>query len=178
MGSLAVIAALAQETSFVQRVKAAMVTAGTQVAGEATSSMTTTVYGKRQQLAVLVLNNPDLYVTRFAWATAVNATVSNGVSAPVAISATTAANPSAVTTAAAHGYSSGDQVTIVGHTTNTAVNGCWTVTVTNSTTFTVPALGTAAGGATGVAVKQPPDSDIQFQVNSVWSDIAGVTATD
>lgn len=178
MGTLAVIAALAQETTFVQRVKAAMVTAGSQIAGEAIGGMTTTVYGKRQQLAALVLNGPDLYVSRFAWATAINATVSNGVSTPIAISSSTAANPSVITTAAAHGFSTGDQVTIAGHTTNTAVNGCWTVTSVTSTTFSVPVLGIGAGGASGTAVKQPPDSDIQFQVNSVWDDIAGRTATD
>lgn len=178
MGTLAVIATLAQETSFVQRVKAAMVTAGIQIAGEAIAGMTTSVYGKRQQLAALVLNSPDLYVSRFAWATATNATISNGVSSPIAISSSTAANPSAVVTAAAHGFTNGDQVTIAGHVTNTAANGCWTVTVTNSTTFTIPTLGTAAGGATGTVVKQPPDSDVQFTVNSVWDDIAGRTATD
>jgi hypothetical protein len=178
VGTLAVIATLAQEPTFIQRVKAAMITAASAVAGEAVGGMTTTVYGKRQQLAVLALNNPDIYVSRFAWATAINATVSSGVSAPVAIASTTAANPTAVTTAAAHGYTSGDQVVIAGHATNTSANGCWTVTVTNSTTFTIPSLGIAAGGATGTAVKQPPDSDIQFQVNSVWDDIAGRAATD
>jgi hypothetical protein len=177
MGTLAVIATLAQETTFVQRVKSAMVTAALAVAGEAVSSMTTTVYGKRQQLAYAVLNAPDLYVSRFAWAVATNTTVSNSVGSPLAISSSTAANPSVVTTPA-HGYTSGDQVTITGHATNTAINGCWTITVLSTTTFSVPVLGTGAGGATGTATKQPIDSDIQFTVNSVWDDIAGRTATD
>lgn len=178
MGTLAVIAALAQETTFVQRVKAAMTTSALAVAGEAVNSMTTTVYGKRQNLAYAVLNAPDLYVSRFAWAVATNTTVSNSVGSPVAISSSTAANPSVITTAAAHGYSTGDQVLIAGHATNTAIAGCWTITVLTTTTFSVPALGNAAGGATGTATKQPIDSDISFTVNSVWDDIAGRTATD
>jgi hypothetical protein len=178
MGTLAVIATLAQEASFVQRVKSAMTTAALAVAGEAVAAMTTTVYGKRQQLAYAVLNSPDQYVARFAWAVAANTTISNSIGTPAAIASSTAANPSVIVTAAAHGFTTGDQVTIAGHATNTAINGCWTVTVTNTTTFTVPALGTAAGGATGTAVKQPIDSDMQFTVNSVWDDVAGRTATD
>lgn len=178
MGTLAVIATLAQEASFVARIRSAMTTAALQIAGEAVAGATTTVYGKRQALAYATLNAPDQYVYRFAWAVATNTTVSNAVGAPVAISSSTAANPSVITTAAAHGYSTGDQVTIAGHATNTAINGCWTITVASSTTFSVPALGTAAGGATGTAVKQPIDSDIQFTVNSVWDDIAGRTAVD
>ncbi len=178
MGTLAVIATLAQEATFVQRVKSAMTIAALAVAGEAVAGMTTTVYGKRQQLAHAVLNAPDQYVYRFAWAVASNTTVSDSVGVPVAISSSTAANPSVVVTAAAHGFSTGNQVTIAGHATNTALNGCWTVTVTNTTTFTIPTLGTAAGGATGTAAKQPIDSDMQFTVNSVWDDIAGRTATD
>lgn len=178
MGTLAVIATLAQEATFVGRVKSAMTIAALAVAGEAVAGMTTTVYGKRQHLAYAVINAPDQYVYRFAWAAAANTTVSDSVGAPVAIASSTAANPSVVTTAAAHGFATGNQVTIVGHATNTAVNGCWTVTVLSTTTFSVPALGTAAGGATGTATKQPIDSDIQFTVNSVWDDIAGRTATD
>lgn len=178
MGTLAVIATLAQEASFVQRIKSAMTISALQIAGEAVAGMTTTVYGKRQRLAYEVLNAPDQYVYRFAWAVASNTTVSNGVGTPVAISSSTAANPSVITTAAAHGYSTGDQVLITGHATNTAVNGCWTITVLTTTTLSVPVLGVGAGGATGSVSKQPIDSDVQFTINSVWDDIAGRTATD
>lgn len=178
MASLAVVAALAQEASFVQRVKSAMIAAALAVAGEAVAGMTTTVYGKRQHLAYEVLNSPDQYVYRFAWAAATNATVSNSVGAPIAIASSTAVSPSVVTTAAAHGYTTGDQVTITGHAVNTAINGCRTITVLTATTFSVPALGIGAGTATGTATKQPIDNDIQFTINSVWDDIAGRTATD
>jgi hypothetical protein len=178
MGTLAVIATLAQENTFVGRVKSAMTIAALAVAGEAVAGMTTTVYGKRQHLAHAVLNAPDQYVYRFAWAAAANTTVSDSVGNPVAVASSTAANPSVITTATAHGFSTGNQVTIAGHATNTAINGCWTVTVTNSTTFTIPTLGTAAGGATGTATKQPVDNDLQVTINSVWDDIAGRTATD
>ena len=177
-GTLAIIANLAQETTFINRVKAAMVTAGISIAAEGTTGLTSTVYQKRHQLAVAVLNAPDVYVSRFAWAAATNSTIAGEVGNPVAISSSTAANPSVITTGAAHGYTTGDQVTINGHTVNPAINGCWTVTVLTSTTFSVPVLGTGAGGATGTAVKQPPDSDVQFAVNSDWNDIAGVGVTD
>ncbi|HKB82492.1 MAG TPA: hypothetical protein VKD04_04705, partial [Burkholderiales bacterium] len=60
-----------------------------------------------------------------------------------------------VTTAVAHGFSSGNSVTISGNTVAT-YNAAWSVTVTSATTFTIPASGnpgTATGGtATGPAL--------------------------
>lgn len=64
------------------------------------------------------------------------------------INACTAANPAVVTTTAAHGLSTGDLVTISGMATAAAaVNGTRVVTVTSSTSFSVPVLG--ATSATG-----------------------------
>jgi hypothetical protein len=69
----------------------------------------------------------------------------------VAISSSTQTNPSIVTTAAAHGYTTGDSVIINAHLVNTAINGTNIVTVLSPTTFSVPLLGNGVGGATGSA---------------------------
>jgi hypothetical protein len=158
-------------------VQAAMVTAAINVAAEAVGVQNSSTYQLRHQLAFAILNSPASYLDRFAWAVAANTTVSADVGAPVSVASSTAANPSAVTTAAAHGLATGDVAEIAGHLVNTAANGTWPVTVTSTTAFTIPALGNGAGGATGTVVKQPPDADIQFAVNSDWNDIAGVGVT-
>jgi hypothetical protein len=177
MSTLGGIALLADDSLFRSRVKAAMITAGVAIAGEAVGGISTTRYQKRQQLARLVLNEPGTYLDRFAWAVASNTTVAGGVGAPILITSSTNANPTVITTAT-HGLSTGDVVEISGHLVNTNANGLWVVTVISSTTFSIPTPGNGVGGATGIVTKQPPDSDIQFTVNSDWDDIAGITATD
>ena len=80
--------------------------------------------------------------------------------APRAITSSTNASPIVVTTAA-HGYSTGDVVTISGHATNTAANGTWVITVTAATTYQltknlksgVISTGNGVGGGTGVHAK-------------------------
>lgn len=170
---------LAVDTSFQQRVRLAMVTAASAVAGEAVGAMGSEKYNKRQALARSVLTSPDSHVLRFAYATATNSTVAGGYATPVAIASSTNANPIVVTTAAVHGLAVGDCVVIDGHLVNTNANGGWVaVTVPTTTTFTIAALGNGVGGATGTTRKHPPDADIQFTVNSLWDDLAGVTALD
>lgn len=62
------------------------------------------------------------------------------------ISTSSVANPTVITTAAAHGLTSGMQVTIAGHTGSTpAISGTYTVTVTGATTFTIPVNVTVGG---------------------------------
>jgi hypothetical protein len=39
-------------------------------------------------------------------------------------------------------------------------------------------VGNGVGTASGQVVKMPIDSDVQFQVNAVWDDVAGITITD
>ena len=69
---------------------------------------------------------------------------------PRAIASSTNASPIVVTTAAAHGYSTGQKVTIVGHATNTNANGSWTIIVTGASTFSLTdSAGNGVGGATG-----------------------------
>lgn len=178
MASLNDQASLALDTNFQARVRLALVATATAVAGEAVGAFGQEHYNKRQRLAYAALNSPDSQVIRFAAATATNSTVAGGYGAPVAISSSTAVNPAVVTTAAVHGLSTGDNVVVAGHATNTALNGGWVVTVLTTTTFSVPVLGNAAGGATGTVRHHPPDSDIAFTVSSIWDDMAGVTALD
>ena len=175
--NLITMATLANDTGFRSRVQAAMVTAGMNVAAEAYNAGTDpngAIYQLRHQLAVQVLNNAGGYLDRFAWAAAANTTVQGDIGSLISISSSTAANPSAVTTATAHGLSTGQFAEISGHLVNTAINGTWPVTATSTTVFTVPVAGNGTGGATGTVTLQPPDADIQFAVNSAWSDIAGV----
>lgn len=75
-----------------------------------------------------------------------------------AITSSTDATPIVVTTTANHGLSTGDQVTIFGHTTNVAANGRWTVTVTAANKFSLDgSVGTGAGaGANGTYTYAAP----------------------
>lgn len=71
--------------------------------------------------------------------------------APRTITSSTDATPIVVTTGA-HGYSTGQTITVNGHTTNTNANGFWTITVLSPTTFSLDgseAQGAGAGGNDG-----------------------------
>lgn len=168
-------ARLAQNSVFRDRIELCLFIALNAIQGEAGPG--TSAWQKRQTFATAALNNPAAYVDRFAWAVAANSTIGSTIGSPVAIVSSTAVNPTVLTTAT-HGYTSGDTVEIVGHAVNTAAVGGWIVTVLTATTFSIPMLGNGVGGATGYVVKQPNDSDIQFTVNSLVSDFAGVTALD
>lgn len=168
-----------ERTGFRGRVYVAMMSAAESVAGEAVGAQSSTVFQKRQDLALKVLSNPLAYLERFAIGAASHPTIGGDITNPVAISSSTAVNPSVVTTAAAHGMVTGDTVEIVGHAVNTAINGQWVATNLTSTTFSVPVLGVGAGTATGTATKQPPDLDItNYGPYSQWNKFAGVTVLD
>ena len=175
--TLITMANLANDAGFRLRVQAAMVTAGLNVAAEAVGAQDTATYNMRHTLAIAVLNSTGSYLDRFAWAAAANVTVAADVGPPLSIASSTAANPSSVTTASVHGLSTGNVIEISGHLVNLVTNGSWPVTVTNTTVFTIPVAGQAAGAATGMVVLQPPDTDIQTAVNAAFSDIAGVGVT-
>ena len=66
-----------------------------------------------------------------------------------AITSTSIANPSLVTTPAVHGLTTGDTVTISGVTGNDAINGTFVVTVLSTTTFTLDGQTGGAGATTG-----------------------------
>lgn len=68
---------------------------------------------------------------------------------PISLVSSTNASPISVEVTG-HGYTTGDQVEIAGHATNTAANGAWTITVTDANNFTLnSSTGNGVGGATG-----------------------------
>lgn len=69
----------------------------------------------------------------------------------ITITSNSAANPTVVTTAANHGYVTGDTVVIAGQTGTVDINGSRVVTVTGATTYTVPVNCVAGGGTGGTA---------------------------
>lgn len=70
-----------------------------------------------------------------------------------AVASVSVANPSVITTSAAHGFVSGQSITITGTTTTPSVNGSRVVTVVNATQFSIPVnvtVGQGAGGTVGL----------------------------
>ena len=169
-------AALAADPAFLNQLRVAVATAAVAIQGEAIAGHDTTQFQKREQLSHAVLSNLEGYLSRFVWPVVQNTAISRA--SPIAISSSTNANPIVVTTAAAHGLSTGAVIVISGHAVNTAANGAWTATSVTSTTFSIPVVGNGVGTASGQVVKMPIDSDVQFQVNAVWDDVAGITITD
>lgn len=68
-------ATLAKDTGFQDRVRVAIVTAATNVLGEAKGEKSDQVYGKRQYLAYQILTNSGGHTERFSWAVAANPAV-------------------------------------------------------------------------------------------------------
>jgi hypothetical protein len=68
-----------------------------------------------------------------------------GSSSSVGITSSSAANPTVITTSAPHGLTSGDQVTLQGHSASPFINSTYTATVTGATAFTIPVSVTSAG---------------------------------
>ena len=65
------------------------------------------------------------------------------------------ANPTLITTSAAHGFASGDLVTIAGHAGSTPeLNGEYEITVQSATTFTIPVSVSVAGSGGTAAGKR------------------------
>lgn len=86
---------------------------------------------------------------------------------PQAVTSSTDATP-IVVTKAAHGYSTGDQVQIFGHTTNIAANGIYKITRLSSSTFSLQDINTGAdvagsgggAGSGGVVMLAPKVLDV------------------
>lgn len=78
---------------------------------------------------------------------------------PVLASST--ANPAVITTSSPHGLSTGNSVTIAGHS-DASINGTYTITVTNTTQFTIPVNGATNGAGSGGAVALAADYDSTF----------------
>jgi hypothetical protein len=100
--------------------------------------------------------------------------------APRAIASSTNASPITITTSAAHGYSTGDKVTIIGHLVNTAANGQWTITVVDADEFTLDgSVGNGVGVATGTHSPKGKNAfcqDFQHAVVSLDTDGGGDAA--
>lgn len=146
--------------------------------GTATKRALTTAM-KRKALANKILVNPDAWVGSFVAMVASDPGASLTWNQPVSIASSTNANPSVVTTAAVHGLAVGDVVEIVGHATNTAINGVWTLgTVGSTTTFTVPGPAAGAGGATGTVMKMETDINVNFTIQTNFNAIANTFVGD
>jgi hypothetical protein len=167
-------AQLVADTSFNNRVRSVMVRVAVTIELESQGAQSTTVWAKRRQLAVQVLTSPDSVVSRFVALVASDPASSLTWFNPVNIASSTNANPSVITTAAAHGYASGDNGEILNHLVNTNVNGTWVMTVLSTTTFSVPQPANGVGGATGTVQKMETDTNLFNTVNNSWNALAGV----
>lgn len=167
---------LVNDVSFVARTRVAMVRAATTVAGEAQGAQSGTKWAKRLQLANRVITSPDGQLTAFVAMLSSDPGLSLTWYTPVNVASSTNANPSVITTAAAHGYSSGDVVEILNHAVNTNANGTWVITVLSTTTFSIPQPGNGVGTATGTVQKMETDVNINFTISNQWNAMAGVAA--
>jgi hypothetical protein len=83
------------------------------------------------------------------------------------ITTSSVANPTIITTSTPHGFTSGDTVTIAGHTGSTpAVSGDYVLTVTGASAFSVP-VNVTIGGTGGTATCQyasamTDDLDVEY----------------
>jgi hypothetical protein len=167
---------LAADNGFQTRVHMAMMAEASVVAAAAIGSLDLAAYELRIALAAKILAaGGSAQLTAFAYAVACNATVTADLGTAVSIAATAPGPPAVITTVAAHGMSTGNTAKVV-NTLDTVVAGTWTVTVIDSTDFSVPVSGTASEGPGGQATQQPSDSDIATAVAAVWSAVAGVTS--
>lgn len=76
------------------------------------------------------------------------------------ITGITTANPGVVTTAAAHGLTTGQVVGIAGTTGATQANGVWTVTVLSPTTFSIPVNVTGTFGGSPFWLPALPATEV------------------
>lgn len=165
------------DPGYQSRVYSAMTRHALAVMPEAIGTMTTTVWAKRKALATKVLTSPSAWIDPFMAMYSSDPGASLTWWQPVSIASSTNANPSVVTTTAAHGLAVGDVVEIQGHAVNTNINGVWTIgTVGSATTFTVPYAANGAGAATGTAMEQDTDVTLNFTIQNNWNSMAGTYA--
>lgn len=122
---------------------------------------TTRVRALRKPLAGgLIHRNGSLYAGASYSTTTGVATLPPDVTRTV--SGITQANPGVVTTAVAHGYSSGERIHLAGVSGMTQINDTvWAITALTTTTFSIPqdttAFGAYSGGGVAVRYAQPGD---------------------
>jgi hypothetical protein len=167
-------AQLVADASFNARVRSVMVKVSVTIELESQGAQTSAVWAKRRQQAILILNSPDSQLPRFTALVASDPASSLNWFNPVNIASSTNANPSVITTAAAHGYTSGDVVEILNHLVNTNANGTWVVTVTSTAAFSIPQPANGVGAATGTVQKMETDANLFNTVNNSWNAMAGI----
>lgn len=167
-------AQLLADASFTNRVSGAMIRAAIAVSTELQPPLTATAWVKRRQLSIRILTSPGSCLSSFTTAVAADPSSALNWYNPVNIASSTNANPIVITTSAAHGYTSGDNVEIINHLVNTNAVGAWVVTVLTTTTFSIPQPGNGVGGASGTVQKMETDANLAFTVNSVFSAVAGL----
>lgn len=91
----------------------------------------------------------------------------------IGISSVSVANPTHIVTAAPHKLKTGDSVLIAGVTSTPTVNGRWTVTRIDATTFSIPVNVTVGAGAAGTVQQTSTD----FGWNS-YLNVFAFTGTD
>jgi hypothetical protein len=99
----------------------------------------------------------------------------NGVPSRIAIPASVNISSSSgpiITTVAAHGLTTGDQVDVIGHETNFLVNGTNTATVLGANTFSVPVVTSATGGPTGAVYPLTLGATFPLTANGDLADAA------
>jgi hypothetical protein len=167
-------AQLVVDASFMSRIRSVMVRVSVTIELESQGVQTSTVWAKRRQLAIQVLTSPDSVLPRFTALVASDPAAALTWFNPALIASSTNANPSVVTTAATHGYTSGDNVEILNHLVNTSANGTWVATVLSTTTFSIPQPANGVGGATGTVQKMETDTNLFNTVNNSWNAMAGI----
>src|SRR5574338_284514 len=109
-----------------------------------------------------------------------NAYVTTGTA--LTVSNATFASPIQITTATAHGYTTGQLVVISGVNGNTVANGVFTITVVNGTQFTLNGTtGNAVytgGGFVGVPLSTSSLSSVELSATITSGNYAGVMRTD
>jgi len=106
----------------------------------------------------------------------VNVDTSSFSDTAIAISTSSVANPTVITTSTAHGFASGDSVRIAGHSGSTpTLNAEWVVTVISSTSFSIPEIvtvggtgGTARRFSEGPAFHGPPSVSAIIRGNRIY----------
>jgi hypothetical protein len=169
-------AALATDPGFIKRVQAAITKGAATVLAAAEDIGRPQTFRLRTAMATAILTDATPYLARFSWAIVTSPNVQAQVGALLSwIASSVAGPPAVVTTQAAHQLVSGQAVAISG-AADQALNGMWAVGAVTASTFTIPVIGTAVGGAGGTVVSQPSDGDLDTAVTAIWNAIAGVTA--
>jgi uncharacterized phiE125 gp8 family phage protein len=99
--------------------------------------------------------------------------VSVRVTPTVAVSTSSVANPSVITTATPHGLASGDTVTIAGHSGSTpSINGAQVATVVSALAFSIP-VNVTVGGTGGTVTRTTAVDPLTLAQAKVYARLTG-----